>query len=934
MFTPNKIKRQLFSACIAFFSCIPLALFAETTVIKTYILTGQSNGNGYGLAYGDVATGTLIPNQDLADIGRGDLLPSNDSAYIYQGAWTTGAGSWENLAPGFASWNGIRFGPELSFGHKMQSELNEPIAIIKYTPNGTSLYSEWLAGQYDLLIETINNAKASATGRDWELDIQGLLWMQGESDSFGVDAPAVYEERLTSFVSKVREGLALPALKFHVAEIADSPAWGARQQIWDAQAAVAAADDNVVVIASRDYPLFANDASGSVNIHLTTAGVVTLGEAFASSVVGENLITPPIEEPEVGTGYISHTVSDNSIIIDANLDDWSAVESLGYDGETLQDAGVRADFVEGWIAHDNNSLYVAYTNNGDIDTVKSWPWQVYFDTDGAKSTGMKVDDNIGAEYMLQGSAVFKYTGSGSDWSWQYIVTATNAVNGPVAEYKIPRLALSFPDKLKVLFKARNVAFTGDYAESGVDTYPRQVKPIALHYGLLQGQSAIWRESGGVLPMAVSEAASAGVTALQMSESYSLLDNQLITYLSENGEYYIAQVASVDGATINLSKPLEAPIAQRQEQNLWNFYGDASHPNLFGFRAVVDFAIREMGIAELNSGKHVLLGDSWFDNPNPGFKEWLSERLSGATIVNKGFGGNTSADMLSRFDADVASESPDVVWVMAGINDATSDVTASDYLANMQAIIAKIKLLGAKPMVVDSQIAQLFSGSDYRTQLTHSYSQALGDANSAVQYQLTESVIPPDTDAISNPKSIAIDGNLADWGGLQAFGQDADDINEADAKADLLEAWMAHDDSSFYIAYKNDGVIDTTIWWPWQVFLDTDNNQGTGYQVGNGVGASYLVQGGYLFSYIGTGYDWAWQFVEAADYQVNADVAELKFSRAAINNPDSLSTVLKARNGFFTNNYTASGVDSFPDLDQGHFNYRFSDPIAIDISETD
>jgi len=924
MFAPDKIKKQLFSACIVFFSCLPLALSAET--IKTYILTGQSNGNGYGLAYGDISQGTLIPNQNLTDIGRADLLTSNESAHIYQGAWTTGVGSWESLAPGFASWNGIRFGPELSFGHKMQSELGEPIVIIKYTPNGTSLYSEWLEGQYDLLIETINNAKASAAERDWELDIQDLLWMQGESDSFGVNAPAAYEENLTTFIAKVRDGLAIPDLKFHVAEIADTTTWPARQQIWDAQAAVAAADDDVVIVASRDFPLFANDASGSVNVHFSTAGVVTLGEAFASSVVGEDVTTTPTptEEPGAGTSYISHTVNDNSIVIDANLDDWSAVESLGYDGETLQDAGIKADFVEGWIAHDNNSLYVAYKNNGDIDTVKSWPWQVYFDTDGSKLTGLKIDDNIGAEYMLQGSGVYKYTGSGSDWSWQYIISATGAVNGPIAEYKIPRLALSFPDKLSVLFKARNVAFTGDYAESGVDTYPRQLEHISLHYGLMQGQSVIWEESGGVQEMTLSEAASEGSTTLLMSETYQLLNNQLISYLSDNGEYYTAQVATSDGASITLTKPLEASIAQGQ--NLWNFYGDDSHPNLFGFRAVADFAIREMGIASLNSGKHVLLGDSWFDKPGFYLEGRLAQRLSGATIVNKGVGGHTSADMLSRFDADVASENPDVVWVIAGINDATSDVLAPDYLANMQAIIAKIRSIGAKPMIFDSQVAQLFFGSDYRTQLTHSYSQDLGNADSAVQYQLSDPVLPPETDTISNPKTIAIDGDLTDWDGLQAFGQDADDINEAGAKADLLEAWMAHDDNAFYIAYKNDGDIDTTTWWPWQVFLDTDNNQGTGYQVGNGVGASYLVQGSYLFSYIGTGYDWAWQFVEAADYHVNAGIAELKFSRTAINNPNSLSTVMKARNGFFTNNYTSTGVDSFPDLDQGHFNYTFSGPI--------
>ena len=134
-------------------------LLAESTAIKTYILAGQSNGNGYGLAFGETSTGTLLPKQTLADIGRGDLIPVKDSVYIYQGGWETATGEWGNLEPGYASWNGMRFGPELSFGHKLQPALNETLAIVKYTPNGTSLYNHWLEERYDLLIQTIENAK-------------------------------------------------------------------------------------------------------------------------------------------------------------------------------------------------------------------------------------------------------------------------------------------------------------------------------------------------------------------------------------------------------------------------------------------------------------------------------------------------------------------------------------------------------------------------------------------------------------------------------------------------------------------------------------------------------------------------------------------------------------------------------------------------------
>lgn len=896
--------------------------YAEPTVIKTYILSGQSNGNGYGLAYGEVSTGELIPHQDLATIDREDLLTVNESVDIYLGDWTTGLGNWDKLGPGFASWNGVRFGSELSFGNKVQAALDEPIAIIKYTPNGTSLYSEWLEDSYDRLMAAVSDAKFKATALDITLDIQGLLWMQGESDSFGVNAPAAYEERLTSFVAKVRDGLAIPELKFHIAEIPDSGAWAARQQIWDAQAAVVAADEHSYLVKSRSFPLFENDGAGSIWIHYSTEGIVMLGEAFANSVLttDEPISPEPEDDQTISNGYISHLVGDDSIVIDAILDDWSTVPSLGYDADALTDAGVKADYQEGWIAHDSNNLYIAYQNDGEIDESLWWPWQIYFDTDGASVTGFKADDKIGAEYMLEASGIYRYSGSGTNWSWQFIADTTHAVSGDIAEFKIPRLALKFSDKLSVIFKTRNAVFTGSYASTGVDVYPKAVKAIPLHTELLRSQSVIWQEPGGELAMTLASDAIAGATTLEMADSYQLFDNQLLTYLAQDDEYYTTQVASVDGNTINLSVPLEAPVAAGQ--HLWNFYEDGSHPNQFGFRAVTDFAIRKIGSDKLASATHVLMGDSWFDKLGQYAAARLQERISDATIINRSVGGNTSADVLENFDTNIAGQNPDFVWVIVGLNDATSSVDVADYLSNMQGILSKIRASGAEPIILGPQVAQLFFGSDEFTQLSHDYAAGLATLDSTLKYELTAPVTEPEPDAISNPETIAIDGELADWSELESFGLDGDDINGAGTKADFIEAWMAHDDESFYFAYQNDGDIDTVISWPWQIYLDTDNKKGTGYLIGGGVGANYLIQGGYLFSYIGTGFDWSWKYEASAEHVVKNGIAELKLPRSAISNPDSLGLLLKARNGIFTGDYSESGVDSYPDLDEGHFNYDF------------
>ena len=248
------------------FLSIPAA--AEDTVIKTYIVAGQSNAEGYGLGYGELFSGTLLPNQDLLDLGQGDLATSQDNAYIFKGGDSSGLGEWKDLAPGFGNWNGVRFGPELSFSKQFQANTGAPIAIIKYSPGGTSLYTDWNSAltainRYDYFIDTVNNAKAAATSRGWALEISGVLWMQGESDSFGTAAPAAYEQNLGNFIAKVRTDLSLPNLDFHIGEIADSTAWPARQQIWNAQASIVAMDSDAYLVNGKDLELFTNDGSGS-----------------------------------------------------------------------------------------------------------------------------------------------------------------------------------------------------------------------------------------------------------------------------------------------------------------------------------------------------------------------------------------------------------------------------------------------------------------------------------------------------------------------------------------------------------------------------------------------------------------------------------------------------------------------------------------------
>ncbi len=248
--------------------------------------------------------------------------------------------------------------------------------------------------------------------------------------------------------------------------------------------------------------------------------------------------------------------------------------------------------------------------------------------------------------------------------------------------------------------------------------------IPMHVDFLKSQRAIWQEAGGDSSTQVASAAYAGSSQLRVNSGLTLKNNQLISYMATNGQYYTVATTQSSGNVINLRTPLPEPIAQGAR--VWTFYSNSSHPNLVGYRSLADFALRNSDVSALNSGKHVLLGDSWFSSV--GIKERLAEKLNNAQFINKGIGGNTAANLLARFDRDVASQNPQVVWVIAGTNDYYQGVSVANYKENMRNLIQKINGIGAKAVVFDSSVAPAMAGSNVNvlTDLSRQYSDALAD----------------------------------------------------------------------------------------------------------------------------------------------------------------------------------------------------------------
>jgi lysophospholipase L1-like esterase len=85
-------------------------------------------------------------------------------------------------------------------------------------------------------------------------------------------------------------------------------------------------------------------------------------------------------------------------------------------------------------------------------------------------------------------------------------------------------------------------------------------------------------------------------------------------------------------------------------------------------------------------------DSW-----PTYAGLLSgQRIQ--TIRNAGVGGNTSAQMLARFDTDVTPYGPSLVTLLCGTNDIGGAVPFATFQANVQALVAKIRGIGAGPVL--------------------------------------------------------------------------------------------------------------------------------------------------------------------------------------------------------------------------------------------
>lgn len=106
------------------------------------------------------------------------------------------------------------FGPELGLAEKL-SELypGETFFIIKCAWGGTNLYEQWLSPTSkgktgELYRQFVAFAKTSINyliSKNYDVKIEGMCWMQGESDSFMIESSTEYGKHLENFIKDIRK---------------------------------------------------------------------------------------------------------------------------------------------------------------------------------------------------------------------------------------------------------------------------------------------------------------------------------------------------------------------------------------------------------------------------------------------------------------------------------------------------------------------------------------------------------------------------------------------------------------------------------------------------------------------------------------------------------------------------------------------------------
>ncbi len=249
--------------------CFSLTIFSQET-IDLFIWAGQSNALG---RQGDAAQYPNDSNNLDNQIRFNWTVPNGGNS----AGWTTMQA--QDLGHYFPDGH---FGPEVTFSRNLVQAGYNP-AIFKFTQGATSIFEHWLnpgeGGLYDNMINDLNTAITTLQNQGHIVNIQGFIWIQGESDSNSQAAASAYYNNLMLLINDLRNNVVnnpnLPIL-LGVDEQYFNLIGHEQPEILNAHQDIALNDNTIKFTSMYGYP------KADVT-HLTPSGLISHGEDLFNS---------------------------------------------------------------------------------------------------------------------------------------------------------------------------------------------------------------------------------------------------------------------------------------------------------------------------------------------------------------------------------------------------------------------------------------------------------------------------------------------------------------------------------------------------------------------------------------------------------------------------------------------------------------------------
>ena len=192
------------------------------------------------------------------------------------------------------------FGSELGMAEKLHELYpEETFFIIKCAWGGTNLYDQWCSPSsdgktgdlYKSFVAFVNQSLEYLTSKNYDVKIEGMCWMQGESDSFSVEDSMNYEQNLECLIGDLRKEFAPysneDGFAFIDTYIAENPVfWVYYENVNEGKSRVAKKSSLNTVVRTSDLTCTAEPEEQPDVAHYDSMSEIELGHRFARALKG------------------------------------------------------------------------------------------------------------------------------------------------------------------------------------------------------------------------------------------------------------------------------------------------------------------------------------------------------------------------------------------------------------------------------------------------------------------------------------------------------------------------------------------------------------------------------------------------------------------------------------------------------------------------